>query len=105
LKKSDIFDNIPKDLTNEFFEDIVLSDNVKIEKIISKGHTSPKDGWYNQEQNEWVIVLKGEGIISFEDEKQICLKSGEYINIPAHKKHKVSWTKPDEETIWLAVFY
>ena len=105
MQKSNIFNNTPKDLTDEFFENIILSNNIKIEKIVSKGHTSPKFGWYEQDKNEWVIILKGEAILSFEDEKQIHLKSGEYINIPAYKKHKVSWTKPDNETIWLAVFY
>jgi cupin 2 domain-containing protein len=52
-----------------------------------------------------VILLKGEAVISFMDEDDIRLKAGDYINIPAHKKHRVSWTKPDEETIWLAVHY
>jgi len=105
VQKSNIFKNIPKDLTEEFFENIVVSKNLKIEKIVSKGHTSPKSGWYNQDMDEWVIVLKGEAILSFENEKEIHLASGEYINIPAHKKHKVLWSKPDVETVWLAVFY
>jgi len=105
MQKADFFSNIAKDLTDEFFEEILVSKNVTIEKIISKGHTSPKSGWYDQDKNEWVMVLKGGAILSFEDEKQVHLKSGEYINIPAHKKHKVSWSEPDVETIWLAVFY
>ena len=105
MQKADFFSNIAKDLTNEFFEEILVSKNVTIERIISKGHISPSSGWYDQDKNEWVIVLKGEAILSFEDDNQVHLKSGEYIDIPAHKKHKVSWTKPDEETIWLAVFY
>ena len=105
MQKLDIFSNIPKDLTDEFFEDIVLANNVKIEKIVSQGHISPKSGWYNQDKNEWVILLKGEAILLFEDNKEIHLKSGEYINIPSYTKHKVLWTNPTEESIWLAVFY
>ncbi|MEO1954484.1 MAG: cupin domain-containing protein [Campylobacterales bacterium] len=105
MQKSDIFHNIPKDLTTEFFEDIVVSDNVKIEKIVSKGHTSPEIGWYDQDKNEWIIVIEGEAILLFEDKEKVELKSGQYLNIPAHKKHKVLWTKPEVHTIWLAVFY
>jgi cupin 2 domain-containing protein len=104
MKKENIFDNIPNNLKKEFFEDIVVGKGIKIEKIVSKGHTTPEDEWYDQDMNEWVIVLKGEAILQFEHE-QIYLKSGEYIQIPKHTKHKVSWTKQEEETIWLAVFY
>jgi len=62
-------------------------------------------GWYDQEQNEWVMVLRGEAIISFEHKPTITLKPGDYVNIEAHQKHKVSWTDPEIETVWLAVFY
>lgn len=79
--------------------------DIKIERIISKGHITPKSQWYNQEQNEWVIILQGEATLSFYDGNDVELKEGDYINIPAKTKHKVSWTKPNEETIWLAIFY
>ncbi|MCF6441388.1 cupin domain-containing protein [Pseudoalteromonas luteoviolacea] len=104
IKKS-VFDAMPQDLSDEFFELIAGNDDVKIERIISRGHTSPETGWYDQAQHEWVIVLQGEGEITFADGRIIKLGVGEHINIPAHCKHKVSWTKPDEETVWLAVFY
>ena len=100
-----IFDLIPDDLPDEAFITLLNSDKVKIERIISKGHSSPKAGWYDQAQDEWVIVLKGEGIILFEDGESKHLKVGDFINIPRHKKHKVEWTLPGEETIWLAVHY
>jgi cupin 2 domain-containing protein len=100
-----IFDSIPADLSNEIFEDLVSSDKVKIERIISKGHTSPDFGWYDQEQNEWVIVIAGSAVIGFDDKPSATLKAGDYLNIPAHQKHKVAWTDPNVETIWLAVHY
>jgi len=102
---NNILDSIPKDLSNEVFEDLVTSDKVKIERIISKGHTSPDVGWYDQEQSEWVIVIAGSAIIGFDDKPSVTLKAGDYLNIPAHQKHKVEWTDPDVETVWLAVFY
>jgi len=62
-------------------------------------------GWYEQKDSEWVIVLQGEAILSFERKEDVRLKAGDYLNIPASQKHKVSWTKPNEKTIWLAVHY
>ena len=100
-----IFEAIPDDLTAEIFENLAEAKNVKIERIISKRHRSPDNGWYDQQQNEWVIVLKGAAIISFADNSSISLKEGDYLNIKAHQKHKVSWTAADIETIWLAVHY
>jgi len=50
-------------------------------------------------------LLKGEAILSFENEKDIKLIAGDYLNIPALKKHRVSWTLPDAESIWLAVHF
>ncbi len=100
-----IFDSIPDDLSDEVFEILAENEGVKIERIISKGHSSPDVGWYDQNKNEFVIVLKGKACMSFEDGKSIDLKSGDYLNIKAHEKHKVSWTAPDTETIWLAIHY
>jgi cupin 2 domain-containing protein len=102
---NNIFDSIPDNLSAEVFNLLVDCNGVKIERIISKGHSSPKTGWHDQDNNEWVIVLKGEAILSFADSSSVTLKAGDYINIPAHKKHKVTWTSPDAETIWLAVHY
>ena len=105
MKSENIFESIPKNLDQEVFELLVQSKNVKIERILSKGHTSPKIGWHDQEKNEWVIVLKGEAGISFEQGKEFNLKAGDYINIPANTKHKVTWTTQKSETIWLAIHY
>lgn len=102
---NNIFDAIPANLEKEVFQRLLESDVVTIERIISKGHKSPASGWYNQDKNEWVMVLTGEAKLLFADETSITLKAGDFINIPAHRKHKVEWTAPDIETIWLAVFY
>lgn len=105
MEKGNIYTQIPADLRNEVFEVLVQSGKVKIERILSKGHTSPDTGWYDQEQDEWVIVLKGNASISFEQGPVIDLEEGEYINIPAHKRHRVINTSVVPETIWLAVHY
>ena len=103
--KQNIFENIPAKIPEEIFETLIKNNNVKVEKIISKGHSSPKDFWYNQKQNEWVILLKGHAKLLFEKSDVIDLHPGDFINIPANTIHRVEWTDPVNETIWLAVFY
>ena len=102
---NNIFLSIPDNIENEIFEDLLKKDNVRIERIVSKGQSSPKKGWYDQKEHEWVVVLEGAGIISFENGADVKLCKGDFLNIPAHTKHKVKWTDPDSPTIWLAVFY
>lgn len=105
MKPINIFDSLPKELGLEVFEDIVRSSTVRIERIISKGHSSPDTEWYDQDENEWVMVIKGKASLEFSDGSKCDLSAGDYVNIPAHVKHKVAWTDPDETTVWLAVFY
>ncbi len=76
--------------------------SVCIEQIVSHGHSSPEGFWYDQEQHEWVRVLKGAARLGFEDET-VEIKPGEYVNNPGHRKHLVEWTTLDEATIGLAV--
>jgi len=102
---SNLLTSIPDNIDHEQIEELLNQPNVKIERILSKGQTSPEVGWYDQDENEWVVVLQGPGEITFEDGDKVQLESGDYINIPAHRKHKVSWTDPDNVTVWLAVFY
>lgn len=105
MKLSNIFAAIPTDLSSEVFEDIIKSPNIRVERIISKGQTTPDDNWYDQDEHEWVLVLEGKAILGFEDGHSVTLNKGDYVNIPAHCKHKVSWTDPDQVTLWLAIFY
>ncbi len=94
-----------KEFPEEFIKEIFSTNTFRIEQIVSKGHYSPKGFWYDQQENEWVLLVKGAGELEFEDGEIIQLGVGDYINIPAHKKHRVSWTDPKEETVWLAIFY
>lgn len=100
-----LFSDIPDELPEELFESIISTENIRIERIISYGHSSPEYGWYDQDENEWVLVLSGYGVIEFDDGREITLKAGDYYNITAHEKHKVQSTSGKEKTIWLAVFY
>lgn len=101
-----IFSVIQKQAPEEILETIIQAHQCKIERIISRGHATTVGEWYNQDKNEWVLVLKGNARLLFEgDDELVVMKTGDYINIPAHRKHRVEWTDPTEETIWLAVYY
>ncbi len=101
---ANIFDDIPASMPEEVVQTLIRATNVRIERIVSHGHTSPEGFWYDQEQYEWVILLKGAARMTVEG-TVLDLKPGDYVHIPAHQKHWVDWTTPDEPTIWLAVFY
>lgn len=105
MKPKNMYTTIPCNLEQEVFEQLAGNDCVTIERILSKGQKSPPSGWYDQEKNEWILVLKGKAVLAFEDQEAISLIEGDFINIPPHKKHKVEWTDPDNETIWLAIHY
>ena len=97
--------DLRSDISEELVDILVQSTNVRIERIVSTGHRSPETFWYDQREHEWVIVLQGEGRLVFENSKSLHLKPGDHVLIPAHRKHRVEWTAPNEPTIWLAVFY
>ena len=101
---SNLFSNIPSNLPEELIETLIQSDGVRIERIVSHGHASPEGFWYDQDEHEWVMVLQGAARLQLED-KTVDLRPGDHINLPAHTKHRVEWTKRDEQTVWLAVFY
>lgn len=102
---ANIFSNIPPELPNEIFEDIIITEKLRIERIVSKGHTSLDIDWYDQSENEWVIVLSGYGVIEYINGTKVTLKQGDYLHIKAHEKHRVIETSPGEATVWLAIFY
>ena len=100
-----LFTGLPASISEEMVEVLARSSNVRIERIVSNGQCSAEGFWYDQDEHEWVVVLSGAGTILFGDGKVLRLQPGDHVLIPAHTKHRVEWTKPEEPTIWLAVFY
>lgn len=99
-----IFTDIPKQMPEELFQTLLSKGQVKIERIISKGQSSPTNQWYDQIQDEWIILLEGQAKLQFESDLSIIfLKPGDYLLIPAHTKHRVHWTAPTIESIWLTI--
>jgi len=91
------------DFTEEMFEKILNGNDVMIERIISKGHITPEGDWYNQEKDEWVLLLQGNAVIQYEDLTETKMTKGDSLFIAAHQKHRVSYTSSDPHCIWLAV--
>jgi cupin 2 domain-containing protein len=90
----------------EAFSEIFAQPGLKIERIVSQGQASPPEFWHDQAWNEWVIVLKGGATLQFEDEPATrALGEGDYVFIPARKRHRVEWTDPQQPTVWLAVHF
>ncbi|PSB09944.1 cupin [Pleurocapsa sp. CCALA 161] len=89
----------------ELFETLWSNDQISIKRIISTGQITPAGEWYDQEQNEWLIVLQGSGELSYEDNSRIKLTTGDYLLIPAHLKHRVEYTSTEPPCIWLTVFF
>ena len=100
-----IFTGVPGKLDEEFFEDILNTDDFRVERIVSQAHASPKDFFYDQDENEFVLLLRGSAQISFESGSPIIMKPGDHIVISAHQKHRVDWTDSNEQTFWLTIFY
>lgn len=103
---NNLFSDIPTEFKEELFETIFKRETFRIERIVSRGHSSPEGFWYDQDFHEWVILLKGSAVLRFEDQAEnITMSPGDYIHIEKHQRHRVVWTDPEQDTIWLAVHY
>ena len=101
-----LLERIPSDLPKELTEILKESSGVRIERIVSRGHASPHDFWYDQDESEWVLLLSGRARIQFaDDSKTTDLTPGDSIEIPARVRHRVDWTDPTRDTVWLAIFF
>ncbi|HHB79994.1 MAG TPA: cupin domain-containing protein [Saprospiraceae bacterium] len=103
---NNIYQKIPSEIPDEIFDTLLQTDQIRIERIVSKGHTTPTDQWYDQDTDEWVLVIRGAAQLEFDQNKPPeTLQKGDFMLIPAHQKHRVVWTLPDTPTIWLAIHF
>lgn len=101
-----LFENLPDRAEQEALVDLLRRPGVRIERIVSTGQSSPPGFWYDQAHGEWVAVLVGEAKLRFEDEPAArTLRAGDFVDIAAHRRHRVEWTRPGEPTVWLAVHH
>ena len=101
-----LFAGLPATTAEELVHVLVRTPELRMERIVSTAHRTPSGQWYEQETNEWVVVLRGSAGIRFADEDDVVvLRPGDWIDIPAHRRHRVEWTDPGEPTVWLALHY
>ena len=92
MQLQNLLADIPAQLDSELSERLVSKGAVTIERILSRGQSSPDSGWYDQNEDEWVAVIEGEAILTFADGRDYHLHAGDHLLIPAHSQHRVSWT-------------
>jgi cupin 2 domain-containing protein len=98
--------SLPERLDAEQIIALVATETVRIERIVSTGQASPPGFWYDQDRAEWVLLLAGSAGLLFEGEGEPrVLRSGDYLLIPAHRRHRVVWTDAAQPTVWLAVHF
>jgi cupin 2 domain-containing protein len=101
-----LFSGLPTQPTDEQFTTLLQGGPFRLERIVSQGHASPPDFWYEQPQDEWILLLRGSAGLSFAgEERLITLGAGDCLLIPAGQRHRVEWTEPQAHTVWLALHY
>ena len=97
----DLPDPLPAE---EVFTELISAKAIRVERIISNGQTTLTGHWYDQELDEWVVLIQGEAALEYDNGKQRRLTAGEHVLIPAHSRHRVVFTSTDPPSIWVAVF-
>jgi cupin 2 domain-containing protein len=105
MSHGSLFAGIPAHLPDELVTVLRQAPSVRIERIVSRGQSSPPGFWYDQQEGELVLVLTGQARLLLEGEPERDLNAGDWVDIPPHTRHRVTFTDPTRDTIWLAVFY
>ena len=101
-----ILTNLPPARPDEQLDTIVNTSTVRIERIVSFGQNTPAGEWFDQDRDEWVLLLSGNAELQFEGSATACrVAAGDHLLIPAGCRHRVSWTDPAVKSVWLAVHF
>lgn len=104
LESGNLFADLPSAEGAEVLDTLLARDGLQIERIVSRGQATPAGEWYDQDRDEWVIVLRGKAQLQLDGETAPRdLSAGDFVYLPAHRRHRVNWTAPDEPTVWLAI--
>ncbi|WP_294141869.1 cupin domain-containing protein [uncultured Sanguibacteroides sp.] len=99
-----IYEAIGQAGSKELVTVLLRKENVRVERIVSTGQVSPEGFWYDQEEDEWVMIVQGEAVLNVEGEWKE-LKQGDYLFLPKHCKHRVEKTGEKPPCIWLCLFW
>lgn len=103
-RRGNLFAGLMSGARDEQFDLLTQSPDVRIERIVSTGQSSPPGFWYDQPEDEFVVLLSGSARLCFEqDDRALDLKPGDWIDIAAHCRHRVEFTQADPPTVWLVV--
>ncbi len=106
VRSGNLFAGIPARSGAELTTILAEGPGVTVERVVSTGQASPPGFWYDQDRTEWVILLQGAaGLLIEGEEAPRTLQPGDFVEIPAHVRHRVEWTEPNRPTVWLAVHW
>jgi len=91
------------DGNRELFETLIKTRNIHIERIVSTGQVSPSGFWYDQKDDEWVTLLQGNATLEYDNGEKIELNPGDYLLIPTHQRHRITFTSEQPACIWIAI--
>jgi cupin 2 domain-containing protein len=106
MKEGNLFGGMSEFLPQEQLETLLETTSFRLERIVSAGHATPSGEWFDQDRDEWVILLTGSACLRFADEddpRQV--QPGDYLLISAHRRHRVERTDPSVKTVWLALHF
>ncbi|MFP4143992.1 MAG: cupin [Phycisphaeraceae bacterium] len=104
MQSGNLFKNIPPAAAEEAVEVLLNRPGVRLERIASHGHATPPGEWYDQETDEWVVLLSGRAWLRLEDPEQLLeMEPGDWMMIPAHRRHRVERTQEGADSVWLAL--
>ncbi len=103
---ANLFCELPGRQRDEWVQTLLEEEGIRIERILSWGQATPDGEWYDQERAEWVLLAAGEaGLLLAGEGLPRRLVAGDWLYLPAHCRHRVVWTSPEQVTIWLAVHW
>jgi cupin 2 domain-containing protein len=104
VKRGNLLTGLPPRQAEEQVERLIDGPGMRIERIVSTGQASPPGFWYDQPDDEFVVLLAGSARLRFEkDGLTLDLGPGDWVEIPAHVRHRVESTQADPPTVWLAI--
>ena len=104
VRHGNLLAGLPAREAEEQIDRLIDRPTVRIERIVSTGQASPPGFWYDQADDEFVVLLAGAARLRFEEGGRVLdLEPGDWVEIPAHVRHRVEWTQADPPTVWLAV--
>ena len=102
---ANVFDHSPGPSRDEEITELLSRKEARVERIVSTGQSTPVDAPYDQDHDEWVLLLRDAAGLWIDGEGERTLRPGDHLLIPAHRRHRVTWTAADEPTVWLAIHF